>query len=646
MDFFGRQARVRRLSRWLVLLFTIAILAIVVAIDTVLLWVAWIHSGDEYGWLPDFTDWVAANPGAIFLCSLIVLAVIGGAALFKGAELGRGGGAVAQALGGTRVTGDTTDPLRRRLLNVVEEMAIASAVPVPEVYVMEREPGINAFAAGHNPANAAVAVTRGALTHLDRSELQGVIAHEFGHILNGDMRLSTRLIGWLFGLMVVALIARFILRHVPRSSGKRGAAGLAVVMMAAAAVLALGYIGLFFGRLIQAAVSRGRESLADASAVQFTREPTGIRNALVKIGALGSGSLMLEAESETVAHLLFAAGTRRMFATHPRLEDRIRAIDPSFRPEEFGAMRRRLDAERAAAQAEAERQQAEGQADASARLQSLLGQAVVLAPGMVAQLVGNPGTTEVHAAQQIRVALPGAIRQAAAQPEAAAALFVALALDRDPDTRGRQLAFIGQQLDEAAAARIGELLESVDRLSAVQRMPALLGLLPAMHQLGRDERARLLALVNGLLTREGRPSVYAYALRKLAQVQLRDELQTAARPENLSLGSVATELQALLVVLARNGHADPAEAQRAYAAGVGHLLGEEAPPWDTVANWPRALDAALNRLDRLAPEAKERLVEALVITISHDLRMTVEEFELLRTICAVLHCPLPPQLGQ
>ena len=202
--------------------------------------------------------------------------------------------------------------MQRRLLNVVEEMAIASGVPMPEVYLLEQEAGINAFAAGHNPSNAAIAVTRGALTTLNRSELQGVIAHEFSHVLNGDMRLNVRLMGLLFGLLVIAIIARTVLRLAPRGrSGKKGG-GVAAILLAAFAILVIGYVGLFFGRLIQAAVSRSRESLADASAVQFTRDPSGLRGALLKIAAAGAGSRIVNPEGEEVAHMLFAPGMQRL----------------------------------------------------------------------------------------------------------------------------------------------------------------------------------------------------------------------------------------------------------------------------------------------------------------------------------------------
>src|SRR5215510_14097422 len=273
------------------------------------------------------------HPGMVIGTTLLVLAIIVLASVYKTMLLGGGGGVVARSLGGVRISSDTTDPLQRRLLNVVEEMAIAAGVAMPEVYLLEQESGINAFAAGHNASNAAIGVTRGTLTTLNRAELQGVIAHEFSHILNGDMRLSTRLMGLIFGLVVVALIGRMVLRHAPRSSGRKG--GGLVIVLVALAVMILGHLGVFFGRMIQAAVSRQRERLADASAVQFTREPQGLRGALVKIGGFTAGSKLASADTEQVAHMLFASGGWRLFATHPPLIERIRALDPSFDPSEF-----------------------------------------------------------------------------------------------------------------------------------------------------------------------------------------------------------------------------------------------------------------------------------------------------------------------
>ncbi|MBM4219362.1 MAG: M48 family metallopeptidase [Gammaproteobacteria bacterium] len=643
MDFFARQAATRRQSRWMVFLFVLAVLAIVIVIDlVVVVTVAILSVQDDGGLLatPDMSIW--RYPTIILFSSLVVLGTIGISSVARTVTLAAGGSKVAEQLGGTRVGADTADPLKRRLRNVVEEIAIASGVPVPQVYVLEREAGINAFAAGYSPANAAIAVTRGALVNLNRDELQGVVAHEFSHVLNGDMRLSTRLIGLLFGLTVIAMIARTILRFVPRSggdSGRKGGPAIAVIIVAALIVLALGWIGLFFGRLIQAAVSRNRESLADASAVQFTRDPTGLRNALVKIGALGAGSRFSDADAEEVAHMLFAPGIQRLFATHPPLEQRIREIDPGFQPSEFETVRRRLAEARGAEQEEAAARTAAGAARAGGLLQG----AVVLAPAAVAGLVANPGTEHVLQAHEVLASLPESFRRAARQPEQAAALFLALGIDVVPEARERQLAFIREQYGAEFHGAVLAMLGEVDALTSVQRMPALLQVFAALNQLGRAERVELLKCLNGLLVRESRPSVFGYALRKLAQVQLQDNLDPRRRAVgHLGVHGAREELQVLLSILAAQGNEDEVAARAAYDAGIERLLPGIRPPLLRVPHWPPKLDQALTRLDRLQPAAKEHLVQALVTAISHDGRMTVPESELLRAICAVLHCPLPP----
>lgn len=645
MDFFARQAATRRLSRWLVALFVIAVIVVVVAVNAVVLTVVATVGPESPDLLapgvvvPD-GRWLSQHPVAVLFTTLAVLGVIGIASLYKSSALGAGGSVVARSLGGEPVAADTTDPLRRRLLNVVEEMAIASGVPVPEVYVLEHETGINAFAAGHNPANAAVAVTRGALVNLDRDELQGVIAHEFSHILNGDMRLNTRLIGLLFGLLVVAIIARMVLRHVPRGGGgRKGGGALAAIVLAALAIMILGYVGLFFGRLIQAAVSRSRESLADASAVQFTRDPGGLRGALVKIGALTSGSRLVDADAEEVAHMLFAPGVRRLLGTHPPLVERIRAIDPQFEPAEFERVRAQMLAAVSRREPQAE---PPAQPAAARRLRDLLGASVVVAPDTVARLVGNPGTAHVRLAEEIRISLPPGTASALERPDQAAALLLALALDEAGEARIAQLELIKSELGEAIRDAVTDWLPVVHALVPAQRMPMLLQLFPALHRLGQRERRRLLDALGGLLRRDDRMSVYSYALHKLAQVQLRDDLEPRARFRQLTLDAAHGDLQVVFSVLARNGHDDHAAALRAYEAGMQHLLPRHRPYYAPPQNWPALLDKALDRLDRLMPAAKELVVEALLRTISTDLRMTVEESELLRAICASLHCPLPP----
>lgn len=644
MNFFEHQEAARAASRRLVVLFALGVLVVVVAINIVVLFV--LATAEQHGvvltnpelrhtgFWPNFGAWVAARPGTVLMTTVIVLGVIGLASLYKTVVLSGGGGVVARSLGGVRISPDTTDPQQRRLLNVVEEMAIASGVPMPEVYLLEQESGINAFAAGHNPANAAIGVTRGTMTTLNRAELQGVIAHEFSHILNGDMRLNLRLMGLLFGLLVIAMIGRTVFRLGSNSRDSKSRT-FGAIMLIAAAVTTIGYVGLFLGRLIQAAISRHREQLADASAVQFTRDPTGLRGALVKIGALSSGSKIANPEVDEVAHMLFAPGMRRMFATHPALEDRIKAIDPRFDPKEFDRMRAQLAAVVAE---EATSEAALKQKSAMERLESIIN--IPGAAQAVAGLVGNPGTAHLRLARQVRKSLPEDVVVAARHPESARALLLALALDPNLETRERQKNYISNQL--GAARAVSQLERAVDALEPEQRMPALFAAFPALRQLPREQRLQLIACLNGMLQREGRMSLQSYVLRKLAQVHLRDELSPSERTRRLTLDVVQKDIQVLFSVLAQHGQADETIARRAYEAGVHHLLPRARPEFVASANWAQPLDLALSRLDQLAPIVKEQLVEAMVKTVTHDQQLTLGESELLRTVCATLHCPLPP----
>lgn len=631
MNFFKRQDEARRATRRLVVLFVLAVVAVVASVDLVVFALMRQGEAQSHSYMPPFGEWLAAHPGMVVGTTLAVLAVITLASFYKSMVLSGGGGVVARSLGGTRISPDTSDPLQRRLLNVVEEMAIASGLPMPEIYLLEHESGINAFAAGHNASNAAIGVTRGTLTTLNRAELQGVIAHEFSHILNGDMRLNVRLMGLLFGLLVIALIGRTVLRGATRVRGDRKG-GVLVVLLLALAVLVIGYLGLFFGRLIQAAVSRSREALADASAVQFTRDPAGLRGALVKIGASTAGSRVANAEVEEVAHMLFAPGMSRFFATHPPLLERLKAIDPHFDAKEIDRTRARM----AAAAAEAETPAA--MAEAATHVIDL----PTAAPFAVSQLVGNPGTAHMQLAREIRQSLPETIVAAGRHPQSARALLLALALDSDPSARARQKQVIAQRLTPQIAAATAVLEHDVDALEPEQRIPALLRGFAALRQLTHEERVQLMACLNGMLPGEGNVGLHSYVLRKLAQMHLRDDLNPSARTSRLTLQAVQQDAQVLFSVLARHGHNDETGARRAYEAGMHHLFPRERPAYGIAGPWASALDLALSRLDQLPPIAKEQLVEAMVATVSHDQQLTIGEAELLRAVCASVHCPLPP----
>ena len=626
MNFFEHQAAARRASMRLIVLFALAVAGIVLAVDAI----AWIAT---------------RSTGALAFFSLATLATIGFGSLYRIASLRGGGEPVALQMGGVPVPEDTTDPSLRRLRNVVEEIAIASGVPVPRLYVLEHEAGINAFAAGYSPSDAVVAVTRGALDRLNRDELQGVIAHEFSHILNGDMRLNIRLIGVLFGILMLGIIGRKILLYGGRGRDSRGAAAL---LLAALVAIVIGAIGLFFGRMIKAGVSRTRESLADASAVQFTRQTVGLAGALKKIGGLADGSRLNDrGDAEEVSHMLFGEGLSLsgLFATHPPLLKRIQALEPQFRGEELEQLRAKWFA---AAPVGLDEDAMLGlDAVGGSRLPDA-GQELNVTPPMVAAQVATPAADDYRRADAIASGIPDALRGLAAKRDAVMPLLLALLLGDDEALAERQRFEIAARLGSEVAdhaARIHQQL--VADLHPMLRLPLAALAFPVLRLRPRPQLDAFMDTVHAVVNADGEVSLFEYCLGRLLTVQVRESLDPSryARFGPRKPAAVKRELALLLAVVAQAGNQDsPDSARRAYLAGMLRVLPNEhlayAPPADGVL----ALDEVWDPLDRLDPLAKQMLVEAVTAAIGNDGRISVAEAELLRTICGVLHCPLPPML--
>ncbi|MBJ6982445.1 M48 family metalloprotease [Luteimonas sp. MC1572] len=624
MNFFEQQARARRTSSRLVILFALAVAGIVLAVDLAVL------------------VFFGAHWGVLGFTTLATLAVIGLGSLYRMASLRGGGDAVALQFGGVPVPEDTSDRNLRRLRNVVEEIAIASGVPVPKLYVLEDETAINAFAAGYSPSDAAIAVTRGALDRLNRDELQGVIAHEFSHVLNGDMRLSIRLIGVLFGILMISLIGRKIL-WLGGGRSRNGAA----IMVAALVALAVGSIGLLFGRMIKASVSRTRERLADASAVQFTRQTSGLAGALKKIAGLPAGARLNDrADAEEASHMLFGdgVGLSGLFATHPPLLERIQALEPSFRADQLEHLRAQWMVAPPSGLEEDVRlgfdSQAGGLPARDARIN--------ITPPMVAAQVANPEPGDYLRADAIARSLPAPLRALAQSRETVVPLLIGLLLDADDTIRTRQATEASARLghvvaDAAMALQRGELAG----LHPMLRLPLAAIAFPVLRRRPRPELESILDTVHAMVHCDGRVSLFEYCMARLLEVQLRESLDPRrhARFGRRKPDSLREEFATLLAVVAQAGNPDDrAEAQRAYLAGLQRVLPRDHLPYAPPADGVLALDDVWPALDGLEPLAKQMMVEAVTAAASHDGRISVAEAELLRTICAVLHCPLPPML--
>ena len=639
MNFFAAQDKARRSSRRLVVAYLLATVLIIAGVTLVVAYASWIFGRLSHGMA--FGDYFASHSALFGLVALIVLLIIIGATLFKTAALSSGGAKVAESMGGTLVPPDVKDPKLRRLRNVVEEMAIASGVPVPDIYVMEQENGINAFAAGYEPADAAIAVTRGTLEFLDRDELQGVIGHEFSHVLNGDMRLNIRLMGVLFGIMVIALIGRTILRGARYGASARDRGG-AIILVSGVGLLILGGIGIFFARVIKSSVSRQREYLADASAVQFTRQTSGIASALKKIGGYKGGSYFRAADPEEVSHMLFGTGSKLsgLFATHPPLTKRIQALDPNFRPDDYPTVKR-----------------VHTDVVGDAPVASMAGGAAAFAapdartelPASIADRVGDPDSRHVAYAAGLRSSIPDVLYDAAHSHERAYLLSIALVLGAGGKSLERQFGILTERLGRERTSFIrqlhGELLEA----GLQYRLPLMEIAFPALKRRPEAELSYLMDLVGRLIDVDGDIDLFEYCYYRVLVGNLGQALDPSARRRQRKATREPVRKAAieLLRVVAKYGHDDIDEQRRAFAAGVagfgkwGSKFGFDADHDYSVA----VLDRSLQLLQALNGDGKKMLLDAVTATVMSDKNLSVAEAELIRAVCATLNCPLPPILA-
>jgi Zn-dependent protease with chaperone function len=639
MNFFEHQAQARRQTRWLLLMFILAVFAVVVAVDLLLLLAVGYADSTATRWEPFSSQSLHSNAPLLAFGTIASVLLITLASLFKTMRLRSGGGVVARELGATLVESDPRDLLRQRLRNVVEEIALASGTPVPEIYIMEQEAGINAFAAGYTPADAAITVTRGALEKLTREELQGVIAHEFSHILNGDMRINIRLMGALFGILLLALAGRRIIMHT--HFGRSREKGAMAIFLMAFGLMVVGYLGQFFGRWIKAAISRQREYLADSSAVQFTRNPGGISGALKKI-AIVSGGSHLAADTEEVSHMLFGDGrSMPLFSTHPPLLDRIRRIEPGFQAADLESLAARMA--RGELRPDQRQEVTEGTGGASVATAGGATGPAALEPGGLISQIGQPGWDRVMLAAALVASIPGGVRQAAQSIEWAPAVLFYCLIDVVTETREQQLLLIARHMGTDSEGQVRALLTTGDVPSAAQRLPLLELAFPALKRRPAEFVTRVLATVQELVQVDSRVDVFEYLLARL----ITQHLWESQNPHRVRLSgsspltSCLPQVSRVLAILATHGHDGPVEAELAYQAGMARLVAGDVAGMPVTGDWVRSLDEDLPKLDQVRSRDKEHLVGALLSTSLHDGRFRPVELELLRVICGLVHIPLP-----
>ncbi len=631
MDFFERQDKARRNTKLLVFYFSLAVLSLILAVNIA---VSLIFTGFTAANSIDEPSIAWSRSELLFWVTIGTLAVILIGSVFKSLQLARGGSAVAELLDGRLINSNTSDADERKLLNVVEEMSIASGVPVPQVYVMDGEAGINAFAAGHSASDAAISVTRGCMKMLSRDELQGVIGHEFSHILNGDMRVNLRLMGLVFGILCLTVIGRILIQTRGRKN-PLPLLGLALII--------IGWAGVFFGRLIQAAVSRQREVLADASAVQFTRNSSGLAGALKKIGGLTCGSRINSPHAEEASHLFFANGLGdSVFATHPPLVERIRALDPSF-DGKFPRVIQERDISPApgAAQLSRPQQIPLAQAEWDSFAAPFISQHAVIAN------IGQATTEHLRYAVDFHQAIPPGLEAAARDPLGAGALVCAFLLASEPATRRKQLEDLDRATSEAIRDEIMRVWPDTQSMPPQARIPLVDLALPALRRLSPQQFEQFRAATETLVASNSETDLFVYMLRKIVV----RHLETYFFPEQrrvtqfYALRPLASDCGVLLSATAYAGQENATKAYAAFGQGAESLsrAARSEIPWLPPDQCDLShIDAALVRLSQAVPQIKKNVLNACAQTVVADGVIQEGEAELLRAIADTLDCPVPP----
>lgn len=655
MNFFELQDHARQSTAKLVVLFILAVFTLIVLTNLLVMFTMGQFDVQAMQPMSLNTFLMQFDWDLFLLVGLGVVAVVAFGSLYKIISLGGSGARIAEMMGGELIVDGTGDAHKQRVLNVVEEMAIASGTPVPPVYLLH-EDGINAFAAGDSPSNAVIGVTRGAIEKLSRDELQGVIAHEFSHILNGDMNLNLRLIGILHGIMILGLIGYYLLRagggRRSRSSRDNGGG----VLLLGLGLVVIGYGGTFFGNLIKASVNRQREYLADASAVQFTRNPGGIAGALKRIGGDSMGSTLHNPNGAEISHALFSDGIRHtftsLFATHPPLEQRIRRIEPNwdgvFEPQAaekaFAAQSAQGSAERHENREHAARQE---QFERLGAVGMMAGAAAVMQNEAFVNRIGQLSDAQIDYAHQVLSELPMVLKQAAHDPFAARALIYFMVLDTGLAMRKQQLQHLAQAADDGVYAEIIRLAQHAPEIDPAYRLPLIDIALSTLRQLSERQYLLFKENLKTVVAMDNTVRLFEWTLQQIVF----HHLDLAFEEKKPATGQLKLEQaqQSCAVVLSLLVHASKQQGisrEQAFAMASEKLDGMEMTLLPADALKLNRVGTALDQLARLAPLTKPRLLKACARAIVADQQVSVAEAELFRAIADLIDCPMPPLVSE
>lgn len=645
MNFFAEQDQARRNTKKLVALYVLAVFILIMITNVILAVGFWVVDGQlstgnaaevllNDARKPVSSYFTAANFGKIslFVCGSIALVI-----LFKWIQLGRGGRGIAEALGGTRIHPNTDDRGEQRLLNVVEEMALASGMPVPAVYILQGEKGINAFAAGTTPSNAVIGVTKGALEHFDRDQLQGVIAHEFSHIFNGDMRLNLRLIALLSGIVFISNAGEIIMRAGGGGWGRRTFTGSrrssdARIVLIGLAIMIVGWLGCFFAGMIKAAISRQREFLADASAVQFTRNPDGIGDALRIIGGYSAGSTVFSQSASEASHMFISEAVNEFsgFDTHPPIDERIERILPNWDGE---FIERAIIVTPPPAE------------NKSPEQKMAMAGAVVAGAVLSGGALQATGTESVGSDDDKEQGLPIQLKENARDPFGAAAIIYGLLLGSDEKVRTKQLDFIQATNIKGLAIYALQLLPALQALDKHHRLELIELCMPALKTFSKPQYLAFKKALLLLIRADHQYELFEWCLYQLVRHYLSGEFEDErpSRSIHSKVADVKESFVTVLSLLVQHGHQDDANQakQRAFERACESIGLSNAELIDKDQSDLDSFIKAVNQLANCYPLLKPKILKALVQAAQTDGKIATEEQEIIVAVAAVMDCPVP-----
>ena len=630
MNFFEQQRQAKRRTLLLIFLMMLAVLSLIAM--SCLIMVIPVEDGDGNVIMD-----LELNRQLVGTVSAVIISIVLMGSLSKNWELSEGGKVVARRLDGRLINHSAQTLEEQRLLNVVEEMAIASGTAVPSVYLLP-DLGINAFAAGLTPQNAVIGVTQGAINLLTREELQGVIAHEFSHIYNGDMRLNTRLVAIVHGIMVLGLTGSYILQgteHVGKTPASRNKF-VAIPMLIGFALLIVGIAGTIFGNRIKAAISREREFLADATAVQYTRNPQGIAGALKKIGGYELGSAIKSPRAEEYSHLYFGPGATSSdsLASHPDLNERIRRVDA-----QWDGSFSKIAAPLTETQPPAILPVPDAFGGVPAAAMAVLYDINSIQASVAA--IGAPQAEHLIEARRMLEDIPQPLKAAARTVEGAQAIVYGLLLSRSVSLLGVQLEILREAIDDSMFSTLNLLREPLSSLNPGLRLPLLDLAIPSLQQLGKKPFAKVKHNLNLLIEADNETELMEWTLLRIVERNVE-----GAPPVQFKFGlfQCAEELIALLTALARAGQQNMPAASQALQFAWQGLAFERPQEMRVELQELTGLEAAIKRLRHLMPEDRPALLNAMTRCVMHDGVVTVAEAEVFRAVADLLDCPLPPLL--